>query len=33
MDERHGFVVEGLRKMSVNSEGEPHGEYLMARYR
>ncbi len=31
--ERHGFVVEGLRKMSVISEGELHDEYLMARYR
>lgn len=30
--ERHGFVVEGLRKMSVISEGELHDEYLMARY-
>lgn len=31
--ERHGFVVEGLRKMSVISEGQLHDEYLMARYR
>ncbi len=31
--ERHGFVIEGLRKMSVISEGELHDEYLMARYR
>ena len=31
--ERHGFVVEGLRKMSVIAEGALHDEYLMARYR
>ena len=31
--ERLGFVVEGLRKMSVISEGQLHDEYLMARYR
>ena len=31
--ERHGFVVEGLRKMSVISAGALHDEYLMARYR
>ena len=31
--ERHGFVVEGLRKLSVISEGTLHDEYLMARYR
>jgi putative acetyltransferase len=31
--ERYGFVVEGLRKMSVISEGALHDEYLMARYR
>jgi L-phenylalanine/L-methionine N-acetyltransferase len=31
--ERHGFVVEGLRKMSVISEGHLRDEYLMARYR
>jgi putative acetyltransferase len=31
--ERHGFVVEGLRKLSVISEGALHDEYLMARYR
>ena len=31
--ERHDFVVEGLRKMSVISEGQLHDEYLMARYR
>jgi L-phenylalanine/L-methionine N-acetyltransferase len=31
--ERHGFVVEGLRKMSVISGGELHDEYLMARHR
>jgi hypothetical protein len=30
--ERHGFVVEGLRTMSVISEGELHDEYLVARY-
>ena len=33
MAERHGFVVEGLRTMSVISEGELRDEYLMARYR
>ena len=31
--ERLGFGVEGLRKMSVISEGQLHDEYLMARYR
>ena len=31
--ERLGFVVEGLRKMSVIAEGALHDEYLMARYR
>lgn len=31
--ERYGFVVEGLRKMSVISDGQLHDEYLMARYR
>jgi putative acetyltransferase len=31
--ERYGFVVEGLRKMSVIAEGQLHDEYLMARYR
>ncbi len=31
--ERHGFVVEGLRKLSVIAEGAIHDEYLMARYR
>ena len=31
--ERHGFVVEGLRKMSVIAECALHDEYLMARYR
>ncbi|HEU5348845.1 MAG TPA: GNAT family N-acetyltransferase [Ktedonobacterales bacterium] len=31
--ERHGFVVEGVRKMSVISDGQLHDEYLMARYR
>jgi hypothetical protein len=33
MAEGHDFVVEGLRTMSVISEGDLHDEYLMARYR
>lgn len=31
--ERLGFAVEGLRKMSVASQGQLKDEYLMARYR
>jgi L-phenylalanine/L-methionine N-acetyltransferase len=31
--ERLGFEVEGLRKLSVTSQGELKDEYMMARYR
>lgn len=31
--ERHGFVVEGCRKLSIIAQGEIKDEWLMARYR